>query len=47
MISDDGLSFARKNYYFNRELNIIIMNYLYNNIDRIIEQELNIVLEVD
>ena len=45
--SDDGLSFARKNYYFNRELNIIIMNYLYNNIDQIIEQELNIVLEVD
>ena len=42
--SSDGISFARKNYYFNRELNTIIMSYFYNNIDQIIEEELNQVL---
>ena len=34
------LSFAKKNYYFQRELNATIMTYLYNNIDSMIESEL-------
>jgi hypothetical protein len=42
--SSNGISFARKNYYFNRELNAIIMSYVHNNIEQIIEEELNQVL---
>ena len=38
--TDDDLSFAKKNYYFQRELNAIIMTHLYNNIDSMIESEL-------
>ena len=38
--TDDDLSFAKKNYYFQRELNATIMTYLYNNIDSMIESEL-------
>jgi len=38
--TDDDLSFAKKNYYFQRELNATIMTYLYNNIESMIESEL-------
>ena len=38
--TDDDLSFAKKNYYFQRELNATIMTHLYNNIDSMIESEL-------
>ena len=38
--TDDDLSFAKKNYYFQRELNATIMTYLYNNIETMIESEL-------
>jgi hypothetical protein len=38
--TDDDLSFAKKNYYFQRELNAIIMTHLYNNIESMIESEL-------
>lgn len=38
--TDDDLSFAKKNYYFQRELNATIMAYLYNNIESMIESEL-------
>ena len=38
--TDDDLTFAKKNYYFQRELNAIIMTYLYNNVESMIESEL-------
>ncbi|MEC7671424.1 MAG: spore germination protein GerPC [Pseudomonadota bacterium] len=38
--TDDDLSFAKKNYYFQRELNATIMTHLYNNIESMIESEL-------
>ena len=38
--TDDDLSFAKKNYYFQRELNTTIMTHLYNNIESMIESEL-------
>ena len=38
--TDDDLSFAKKNYYFQRELNTTIMAYLYSNIESMIESEL-------
>ena len=38
--TDDDLSFAKKNYYFQRELNTTIMTYLYSNIESMIESEL-------
>ena len=38
--TNDDLSFAKKNYYFQRELNATIMTYLYNNIESMIESEL-------
>ena len=37
--TDDDLSFAKKNYYFQRELNATIMTYLYNNIESMIDSE--------
>tara|TARA_Y100000590_G_scaffold458649_2_gene613825 strand:- start:18372 stop:18869 length:498 start_codon:yes stop_codon:yes gene_type:complete len=43
--TNDGQSFAKKNYYFNRELNAAIAYYLYNNLDLIIEEELTKVLK--
>ena len=38
--TDDDLTFAKKNYYFQRELNAIIMTYLHNNVESMIESEL-------
>ena len=38
--TDDDFSFAKKNYYFQKELNATIMTYLYNNIESMIESEL-------
>ena len=38
--TDDDLTFAKKNYYFQREHNAIIMTYLYNNVESMIESEL-------
>ena len=40
--TDDDLTFAKKNYYFQRELNAIIMTYLYNNVESMIESELTL-----
>ena len=38
--TDDDLTFAKKNYYFQREHNATIMTYLYNNVESMIESEL-------
>ena len=40
--TDDDMTFAKKNYYFQRELNVIITTYLYNNVEKMIESELTI-----
>ena len=40
--TDDDLTFAKKNYYFQRELNAIIMTYLHNNVESMIESELTL-----